>query len=421
MKQFFNVLSFELSGYFKNKTYTISTIILSLLLIVGLSLPSIFDMSKVIPSLQNDNENVQSIDKVSEEDKTNFIIVDNNNVLGNLDILETTFPNSKWTKVESSDEAKDIVKSGKSEAAFILDSLNKYSYLVNNLGFNDTNQVIFENLLVSLNQQFYATENNLDINDFQSAITPSFDSNVTILGKDSSNNFFYVYILIFVMYMMILLYGQLIATSVTSEKSNRAIEVLITSVNSNSLIFGKVIAATLAGFIQIGIVLASGIITYSLNSKAWNGLLDNIFKIPTNILLTFIIFGSIGYLSYSFIFGALGALVSETEDISSSIAPITIIFMVGFFISMFGLTNSDTLLVKIASFIPFTSSMTMLVRVALGSVSNFEIIISLLILVVSTILTAFGAAKIYRLGTLMYGNPIKLKNALKWFKKEQIS
>ena len=421
MKQFFNVLSFELSGYFKNKTYTISTIILSLLLIVGLSLPSIFDMSKVIPSLQNDNENVQSIDKVSEEDKTNFIIVDNNNVLGNLDILETTFPNSKWTKVESSDEAKDIVKSGKSEAAFILDSLNKYSYLVNNLGFNDTNQVIFENLLVSLNQQFYATENNLDINDFQSAITPSFDSNVTILGKDSSNNFFYVYILIFVMYMMILLYGQLIATSVTSEKSNRAIEVLITSVNSNSLIFGKVIAATLAGFIQIGIVLASGIITYSLNSKAWNGLLDNIFKIPTNILLTFIIFGSIGYLSYSFIFGALGALVSKTEDISSSIAPITIIFMVGFFISMFGLTNSDTLLVKIASFIPFTSSMTMLVRVALGSVSNFEIIISLLILVVSTILTAVGAAKIYRLGTLMYGNPIKLKNALKWFKKEQIS
>ena len=187
------------------------------------------------------------------------------------------------------------------------------------------------------------------------------------------------------------------------------------------MIFGKVIAATLAGFIQIGIVLASGIITYSLNSKAWNGLLDNIFKIPTNILLTFIIFGSIGYLSYSFIFGALGALVSKTEDISSSIAPITIIFMVGFFISMFGLTNSDTLLVKIASFIPFTSSMTMLVRVALGSVSNFEIIISLLILVVSTILTAFGAAKIYRLGTLMYGNPIKLRNALKWFKKEQIS
>ena len=95
--------------------------------------------------------------------------------------------------------------------------------------------------------------------------------------------------------------------------------------------------------------------------------------------------------------------------------------MIGFFISISSLTNSDTLLIKVASFIPFTSSMTMLVRVALGSVSNFEIIISLVILIISTILTAFGAAKIYRLGTLMYGNPIKLRNALKWLKKESIS
>lgn len=223
------------------------------------------------------------------------------------------------------------------------------------------------------------------------------------------------------MYMMILLYGQLIAVSVTSEKSNRAIEVLVTSASSNSLIFGKVIGAALASFLQVAIILGSGMISYTLNSRAWNGLLDGVFKIPSNILLTFIIFGSIGYLFYSFIFGALGALVSKTEDISSSIAPITMIFIIVFLISMFGLTNSDSLLIKIASFIPFSSSMTMLIRVALGTVSNIEIIISFIILLLSTILIALGAAKIYRLGTLMYGNPIKLKNALKWFKKEKIS
>ena len=223
------------------------------------------------------------------------------------------------------------------------------------------------------------------------------------------------------MYMMILLYGQLIAVSVTSEKSNRAIEVLVTSASSNSLIFGKVIAAALASFLQVGIILASGMITYSLNSKAWNGILDGVFKVPSNILLTFILFGAIGYLFYSFIFGALGSLVSKTEDISSSIGPITMIFVIVFFIGMFGLTNSDSLLIKIASFIPFSSSMTMLIRVAMGTVSNLEIIISFIILLISTILTALGAAKIYRLGTLMYGNPIKLRNALKWFKKEKIS
>lgn len=422
MKQFLNVLSFELGNYFKNKGYMITTILFSILLIIGLSLPSFFNMSKLIPQLgQNDTENIESVENVSEEDKNSFVIIDNNNIFENLDILEVAFLNSKWTKVNSLDEAEELIKSGDAEAGFSVDSLTKYSYLVNNSGFTDTNQMIFENLLSSLSQQTYATENNLDINDLQSVINPSFDSDITILGKDSANNFFYVYIFIFAMYMMILLYGQLIAVSVTSEKSNRAIEVLVTSANSNSLIFGKVISAALASFIQVGVILASGMITYSLNSKSWNGLLDSIFKIPSNILLTFILFGAIGYFFYSFIFGALGALVSKTEDISSSIGPITMIFVVVFLISMFGLSNSDTLLIKIASFIPFSSSMTMLIRVAMGNVSNFEIIISFIILLASTILTALGAAKIYRLGTLMYGNPIKLRNALKWFKKEKTS
>ena len=422
MKQFLNVLSFELSNYFKNKGYMITTILFSILLIIGLSLPSFFNMSKLIPQLdQNSTESIESVEEISEEDKKSFVIIDNNNIFENLDILESAFLNSKWTKVTSLDEAEELIKLENVEAGFSVDSLTKYSYLVNNSGFTDTNQMIFENLLSSLGQQVYANEHNLNINDLQSVIHPSFDSDVTILGKDSANNFFYVYIFIFAMYMMILLYGQLIAVAVTSEKSNRAIEVLVTSANSNSLIFGKVIAAALASFIQVGVILASGMITYSLNSKAWNGLLDGIFKIPSNILLTFIIFGGLGYFFYSFIFGALGALVSKTEDISSSIGPITMIFVIVFFISMFGLSNSDSLLIKIASFIPFSSSMTMLIRVAKGTVSNFEIVISFIILLASTILTAIASAKIYRLGTLMYGNPIKLRNALKWFKKEKIS
>lgn len=410
MKQFLNVLSFELSNYFKNKGYMITTILFSILLIIGLSLPSFFNMSKLIPQLdQNSTESIESVEEISEEDKKSFVIIDNNNIFENLDILESAFLNSKWTKVTSLDEAEELIKLGNVEAGFSIDSLTKYSYLVNNSGFTDTNQMIFENLLSSLGQQAYANEHNLNINDLQSVIHPSFDSDVTILGKDSANNFFYVYIFIFAMYMMILLYGQLIAVAVTSEKSNRAIEVLVTSANSNSLIFGKVIAAALASFIQVGVILASGMITYSLNSKAWNGLLDGIFKIPSNILLTFIIFGGLGYFFYSFIFGALGALVSKTEDISSSIGPITMIFVIVFFISMFGLSNSDSLLIKIASFIPFSSSMTMLIRVAMGTVSNFEIVISFIILLASTILTALASAKIYRLGTLMYGNPIKLR------------
>lgn len=417
MKQFFNVLSFELSNYFKNKGYLITTILISILLIIGLSLPSIFDMSKLIPKLSSSN----STEITEDKDKTNYALIDINNVIEDKAILENSFPNSNWIIKNSKEEIEELINSNDAEAGFIVENLNKYSYLVENYGLNDNNQLLFENVLSTLNQIEYAKNNNLNFSELQSVINTSFESEVTILGKDSANNFFYVYIFVFAMYMMILLYGQLIAVSVTSEKSNRAIEVLVTSANSNSLIFGKVIGAALASFIQVAIILASGMLSYALNSKSWNGILDGVFKIPSNILLTFIIFGSVGYLFYSFIFGALGALVSKTEDISSSIAPITMIFVIVFLISMFGLTNSDSPIIKIASFIPFSSSMTMLIRVAMSNVSNLEIIISFIILLLSTILISLGAAKIYRLGTLMYGNPIKLKNALKWFKKEKIS
>lgn len=417
MKQFFNVLSFELSNYFKNKGYLITTILISILLIIGLSLPSIFDMSKLIPKLSSSN----STEITEDKDKTNYALMDINNVIEDKAILENLFPNSNWIIKNSKEEIEELINSNDAEAGFIVENLNKYSYLVENYGLNDNNQLLFENVLSTLNQIEYAKNNNLNFSELQSIINTSFESEVTILGKDSANNFFYVYIFVFAMYMMILLYGQLIAVSVTSEKSNRAIEVLVTSANSNSLIFGKVIGAALASFIQVAIILASGMLSYALNSKSWNGILDGVFKIPSNILLTFIIFGSVGYLFYSFIFGALGALVSKTEDISSSIAPITMIFVIVFLISMFGLTNSDSPIIKIASFIPFSSSMTMLIRVAMSNVSNLEIIISFIILLLSTILISLGAAKIYRLGTLMYGNPIKLKNALKWFKKEKIS
>ena len=279
--------------------------------------------------------------------------------------------------------------------------------------------MVFENILTTLNQKSYADTNNLNFDELQSIINSPVESDVTVLGEDKASNFFYVYILIFALYMLILLYGQLIAVSVTSEKSNRAIEVLITSASSNSLIFGKVLAASISIFIQVGIILTSGLVTYSINRNAWNGLLDSVFNIPSNLLITFALFGGIGFLFYAFIFGALGALVSKTEEISSSIGPITMIFVVVFFISMFGLSNSDSPLIKIASFIPFSSCMTMLIRVAMGTVANIEIIISFIILAISTILIALGAAKIYRLGTLMYGNPIKLTNALKLMKKNK--
>ena len=420
MSKFFNIVKFELGAYFKQKGYIISTIVMTLILIVGLSLPSFIDLSGVIPGLESEDK-VEETDKDKEKDEVSYAILDSKDIVIDLTMLETVFPESKWQEVDSKDEMKELVNSEEVEAGFIVEDINKYEYLVVNKSMHDSNQILFEEVLRTINKINYAAENGLDFNEMEKEINLEIKTDVEILGKNSEGNFFYVYILVFVIYFMTIMYGQLIAMSVTSEKSNRTMEVLVTSATCNTLICGKVLSAVIASVVQIVATLGVGIVTYSINRSAWNGILDKVFEMPTDILITFGFFGIIGIVFYAFIFGALGALVSKTEDIGSSIAPINFIFMISFFISMFGLMgNADNIVVKIASFVPFSAPMIMLVRVAMGTISTIEIVISLIILIVSTVGMAIVAAKVYRMGTLRYGNPIKLKSVFKIIKSEKL-
>lgn len=416
MKQFLTVLKFELSNYFKKKSFIISTVIIALVMVIGLSLPNFIDMSSILPTA---DENETNVEDVVEEDKTNFAIYDENNIIPNKELLNAYFPNSNWKVVKNQGELNKLVENQDVEAGFNINSLTKYDYVVQNTKFDDENKIMFNEVLKNIYRQKQITSKGMDFKKVDKIYSTQIVSNVEILGKDSANNYFYAYILIFIIYMMIIMYGQLIAMGITAEKSNRAIEVLVTSTNTNNLIFGKVIAGAIASIAQVGIIMSSTFIAYKANSEVWNGMLDNVFKMPPELIATFAIFGILGYLFYSFIYGALGALVSKTEDIGTSVGPITMIFVIVFFISIFGLTNGDSVILKVCSYIPFASPMTMIVRVATGAVTSSEFVISALILIGSTVLAGMGGAKIYRMATLMYGNPIKLKNALKWIRSEK--
>ena len=413
MKQFFTVLKFELGNYFKNKSYLLTTILFSLLLIVGLSVPSFIN----IPALSG-KDKVESNEKEDEE-KIVFAIYDKDNVIADNEYLKKAFEDVEWENVNSRKEVEDLINEDKADAGFIVNSLTDYSYLVQNSSFSDENQPIFESVLSRVYREDYLKDKNISVDEMDALYNMPIESNVEILGKDSVKNYIYTYALIFILYFMVIMYGQLIATSVTSEKSNRAIEVLVTSTSSNSLIFGKVIAGAIASFIQMGLIIGSGLVSYKINRDSWNGLLDMVFDIPSNVLLTFAVFGMLGYLLYTFIFGALGALVSKTEDIGKSAGNISMIYVIVFMLTMFNLTKPDGMIMKVMSFIPFSSCNAMFVRVAMGTVPTIEIVISLVLLIASIVIVGFLGAKIYRMATLMYGNPIKLSNAIKWLKKEQ--
>lgn len=411
MREFFIVLKFEFMNFFKNKAFIISTIVLSAMIIIGLSFPTIRDT--FFSGGQEDEPGIET-----PEDLGKFGYLDNSQGKVNIEVLKKNFPMGKLKEFNSKEDLEGEVKSENIESGFIIEDSLKYTNIIKNNEMMSFSEGVFEEALVETYRVGEFQRLNIDYGQIQNLVKPQVESKLLVLGKDSANNFLYTYILVFGLYFVILMYGQLIASGVASEKSNRAMEVLVTSTDSKNLIFGKVIAGALAGFAQFFVIIAIGMITYSLNRSAWDNSLDFIFKIPAEVLVNFALFGIFGYLFYAFIYGALGALVSRTEDISASATPITIIFIGVFFIAITGMQNTEGLLLKIASFVPFSSFMAMFVRVSMGTVKLWEVIVSLAILIISTGLIGILASKIYRMGTLRYGNPIKLKDALKGLKED---
>ena len=410
MKDFFIVLKFELLNFLKNKTFIISTLIICLAIAVGLSFPTIKD---AFFSSSKDRATEETID----EGKS-YGYINKDGVLQNPKDLEEAFMSGKLVEFQDQDRLETAIDLGEIEAGYILETPSKYEYIVKNNEMMDSNRYDFENSLLRAYRIQGFGDRGIEYAKVEDLVVGNIEHDIKVLGKDSAGNYFYTYILVFGLYFMIILYGQLISVSVASEKSNRAMEVLITSTKSSNLIFGKVIGGALAGVIQFGTIVVTAIIAYNLNAAAWDNSLDFIFNIPSDVLISFSIFGILGYLFYAFIYGALGALVSRTEDINTSATPITMVFIVVFMISMIGMQNTEGIVLKVASFIPFSSFMAMFVRVSMGSVSNLEIAISLIILAISTGLIGILASAIYRLGTLMYGNPVKLTSAIKLLRKQ---
>lgn len=399
MKQFLTVLKFEIGNYFKNKSFVYTTIILALVVAGVVIIPTFFMGNKKADS---------------EEDSKNVVaLLDEKGILGDLEEFERLIPEYDWVNCSDERELKDAVSNDKAEAGFIVLGEMQYTYVVENRSMMDSIQTAFEDGLAKNYRVNTLGEMGIDAESVETLYNTPIESDTMILGKDSAKNYMYTYVLVFVMYLMVIFYGQMIATSVTSEKSNRAIEILVTSVDSNSLIFGKVLAGAISSLIQGGVILGAGVASYKAFRGAWDNQLDFLFDIPTDVWFTFILFGILGYLLYAFIFGMLGALVSKTEDISKSSTPITLIYVAAFIIAIVGMSTPDSVMMKVASFIPFTSCNSMFIRVAMGSVSIVEVVISALILLVSCVFTGLLAAKVFRFGTLMYGNPIKFTNALK--------
>lgn len=234
-------------------------------------------------------------------------------------------------------------------------------------------------------------------------------------------NYGLVYVLMILFFTSTMMTGNMIASEVTSEKSSRIMEILITSVSPLTQMFGKIIGIFLVGLLQIAVfaivVCANLMLPHNGVILSSAGL--DLAQLNTTVLSYGLIFYILGYFLYAVLFAAVGSIVSRTEELGQAIMPITVLSLAAFYIGIFNIAAPDTMFVKVAGYIPFFSPTVMLLRIGLERASLLEIWLSLAILVASILFLGWLAAKIYRTGVLMYGKRPsfkELRKAMKAFK-----
>ena len=261
-----------------------------------------------------------------------------------------------------------------------------------------------------------------------------------------------------IIYMFIAMFSGMVMSSVIEEKSSRIVEVLISSVKSTELMFGKIIGVALVALTQFflwvvlagalmgigGALLGAGTLGQSaeamsqmsqmgamdpsammdtLSFSTGNAEIDEVLlslkSVPfAEILLAFVIYFVLGYLLYASLFAAIGSAGDNEADTQQLQLPVTIPLLLAFFIAFYAFKAPESQVVFWGSMIPFTSPIVMLARIPTGDVQLWELLVSMGLLLLTFIACAWASAKIYKVGVLMYGKKNSFKDLWKWLKQK---
>lgn len=233
-----------------------------------------------------------------------------------------------------------------------------------------------------------------------------------------------VYVMLFVLYFSVIQYGNMIAMDIANEKSSRVMEILISSSSPISQMFAKITGVALLGLTQICLFIGAGYYVIESRSDVMEGDMFQYFGFSDVAMSTYlyaIIFFLLGYLLYATLAAMLGSLVTRMEDVGQIMLPMTLLIVVAFMISMFGINMPESSLITIASYVPFFSPLVMFLRVGLLEVPLWEVALSIGLLLLTTFALAIIGARVYRGGVLMYGRSTSLKDfkqALQLSKKD---
>ncbi len=404
MSKFLTIFGFTYRETIRNKGLIISTII-TLIIMLGF-----FNMDKIMSLFKSNSTDNIMICEVNNNGAINNKLV-NKELLSKINDDSYNFVIAK--NIDEVNKVKSELESGDSKFKAILEisevkDVSGKLYVNKSPGQELTNKVnsILSEIKIMNNMKKY----NLSNEDYSKIMSPA---NLEVIQKGNSSNerMTLVYALVFGIYMITLTFGSMVANSVIEEKTNRIMETLITMAKPMELFFGKVLGVCAVGLTQILILLGAGFIM--LKTSGFSMEVIESLNLNVSIILSFIFYFLLGYLTFSMLYAAVASLATSPQDVNSSMGAITMVFVVVFLIAMNCMFNIDTTFAKVMSYIPFASPLIMFERIVLSNVGFIEIIITTIINIGFIIIVGVISSKLYRRGTLHYGNKISLMKALR--------
>ncbi len=405
MKDLFIVAKFTMKDMLKRKSFIISTIIILILIIVGFNVP------KILKSIKGDTDGTSKI-----------LIVDENNVFeGNLEILnnmdlgyEFDIQNATYEKIKEEIEAGDI------EAAIQIQETDGKI----NIKYMVENKMLMEGVptecISALNTIYKSMQiSKLGLTQEQLAsLEPEFNFELVQTGEEEvKGNVFAMMLLSIALFYAIYFCAYQVSSSITTEKTSKIMETLVTSTKPRTIVLGKTIGIGLVGLLQVLLVIATALISAKLFLE--EGMLESIIDVssitPTLGIITIIYF-LLGYFAFALMYALTGSTVSKPEDIQSANSPIAILAVIGFYLAYFTMMNPTSDLNVFASIFPLSSPFCMPFRIMMQIATTKEVVISILVLLATIFVVAKVSIKVYSQAILNYGSKMSLKDIIRVYR-----
>ena len=405
MKDLFTVTKFTMKDMLQRKSFIITTIIFLIMIVIGFNIPNFMKM------LNKDSD----VNKIE--------IIDSGNVfegtLESLKKLDTGYEiqilNEDYEKI------KEKIKNEEIDSAIIVEKQDeniKIRYIVKSATMMSG---VPENIISTLNTLYTNIQiNKLGLTEEQlKSITPNFEFALEQTDEEASGNVYAMMLLSLVLFYAIYFCAYQVSSSITTEKTSKIIETLVTSTSPKTIVLGKTLGIGIVGLLQMILLVGTALISAKIFLEP--GILDSIIdvsKITPYLGIITIIYFIFGYFEYALLYALTGSTVSKPEDIQSANGPVAILAVIGFYLSYFTMMNPASELNIFASIFPISSPFCMPFRIMMGLAKPTDVIISIVILLITGIIIAKIAIKIYSNAILNYGTKMSFNDIVKMYKEK---